>query len=63
MSNNSSFFLLQIRNWFREQKGKLLKISPEDEEYVKKRTAELTAKIETAKKQTVNDTKKEASKT
>ncbi|KAL9955357.1 hypothetical protein ACROYT_G036667 [Oculina patagonica] len=52
---------IPIRNWVREQKGKLLKIRPEDEEYVKQRTTELAAKVEMAKKETVTDTEKETS--
>lgn len=51
-----------IRNWVHEQKGKLLRIRPQDEEYVKKRTAELAAKIEMGTKQTVQDTEKETAK-
>ena len=38
-----------------EQKGKLLKIRPEDEEYVKQRTAELAEKVELAAKQTAEE--------
>lgn len=45
-----------------EQKGKLLQIRPEDEEYVKQHTAELAAKVELAAKETVQDTEKETAK-
>jgi len=38
-----------------EQKGKLLKIRPEDEDYVKQRTAELAAKAELSSEKTVKD--------
>ncbi|KAJ7373738.1 hypothetical protein OS493_011347 [Desmophyllum pertusum] len=53
---------LPIRRWVHEQKGKLLQIRPEDEEYVKQRTAELAAKVELAAKETVQDTEKETAK-
>ena len=56
------FPLLQIRNWVHEQKGKLLRIRPEDEEYVKQRTAELAAKVELGAKQTGQDKEKETVK-
>ena len=42
-----------------DQKGKLIKIRPEDEEYVKRRTAELAAEAETAARQTCQDSAKE----
>lgn len=38
-----------------EQKGKLLKIRPEDEDYVKQRTAELAAKAELSSEETMKD--------
>ncbi|XP_068762559.1 uncharacterized protein [Montipora capricornis] len=53
---------LPIRKWVHEQKGKLLTIRPEDEEYVKRRTAELAAKAEVASKKTVQDTVKDSAK-
>ena len=55
-------FYFQIRKWVHEQKGKLLTIRPEDEEYVKRRTAELAVKAEMAAKQTVQDTVKDSAK-
>ena len=45
-----------------DQKGKLLKIRPEDEEYVKQRTAELAAEAEMAAKQTCQDSAMEMAK-
>ncbi|XP_066027605.1 uncharacterized protein [Pocillopora verrucosa] len=41
-----------IREWVQKQKGKFLKIRPEDEEYVKQRTAEMAEKVAIAAKQT-----------
>ena len=46
------FFVFQIREWVQKQKGKFLKIRPEDEEYVKQRTAEMAEKVAMAAKQT-----------
>ena len=45
-----------------DQKGKLLKIRPEDEEYVNRRTAELASKAEMAAKQTCQDSAKAMAK-
>ncbi|CAH3174692.1 unnamed protein product [Porites lobata] len=50
---------LPIRKWVHEQKGKLLKIRPEDEDYVKQRTAELAAKAELSSEKTVKDVGRE----
>lgn len=52
----------QVRKWVHDQKGKLLKIRPEDEEYVNRRTAELASKAEMAAKQTYQDSAKEMAK-
>ncbi|XP_015776372.1 PREDICTED: uncharacterized protein LOC107354411 [Acropora digitifera] len=53
---------LPVRKWVHDQKGRLLKIRPEDEEYVNRRTAELASKAEMAAKQTYQDSAKEMAK-